>query len=286
MPVPKTRTEMYEASQIRTRAFTQAPATPATQTQEPASITMAQATRFYSVPVTLVIPPCQFTSPPGTPMYVTHRELRKKTQVPPLEFPRVGDAASAVIRLSTSGPGTASVTHLVPAPFCEMPMPAQPHGHSHSPSCRPAASPFGVRKQSLIDVICSNGERTMTGRMSHCSSTASTAASTVCTSRDFDSTSRTSSYSPSSSRVLMEGLGAAQRENDSLRLQNQHLARKLHKVTSQLQHQQKMVQLLMNKLEREQERCHIMEDGLLESCSCLGPWPGNGEISGAAGSAA
>jgi len=46
--------------------------------------------------------------------------------------------------------------------------------------------------------------------------------------------------------------------SDALRLNNQFLA-------EQLQHQQKMVRLLLKQLEKEEERRHSLEDALLES---------------------
>jgi len=57
----------------------------------------------------------------------------------------------------------------------------------------------------------------------------------------------------------------------STEVQNQLLALQLHKVTLQLRHQQKMAQLLMKQVQKEQDRFHSMEDALLESCLYLGP---------------
>jgi len=67
-----------------------------------------------------------------------------------------------------------------------------------------------------------------------------------------------------SSKASLESADAVHLHKGSLRLHNQFLA-------EQLQLQQKMVQLLLKQLEKEQERRHSLEDALLESCSCSCP---------------
>merc|ERR1711956_50569 len=95
--------------------------------------------------------------------------------------------------------------------------------------------------------------------------------------------------------VSTECPDAEHEHKDSLSLHNQFLEQQLRKAIGQLQHQQKMVQLLLKQLGKERERRHSMEDALVESRSCLCPCcttaqgqltfdsgPGHSEISGVA----
>jgi len=67
-----------------------------------------------------------------------------------------------------------------------------------------------------------------------------------------------------SSEALTEGPYAVHLHKNSLHPNNQFVA-------EQLQHQQKMVKLLMKQLHKEQGRCHSLEDALLESFSSVCP---------------
>jgi len=103
------------------------------------------------------------------------------------------------------------------------------------------------------------------------SSQASTAASTVCTPRgvvydlnmDLDGACRGSSEKITdlvcrcSPKASTDGPDAVHLHKDAMHL-NKFLVK-------QLQRQQRMNQLLMRQLKKEQERCHSLEDALLES---------------------
>jgi len=108
-------------------------------------------------------------------------------------------------------------------------------------------------------------------------SQASTDTDTVCSARDvihmardvvhflnMTSTCRGSSEKITDPKTSTEGSDAMHLHKDSPRLNDQSHA-------EQLQRQQKMVKLLMKQIEKEQERCHSLEDALLEHCSCVCP---------------
>jgi len=118
---------------------------------------------------------------------------------------------------------------------------------------------------------------------SHLSSLASMAASTLCAP---ESQQRQTLFArPESSKLQqlqtmsahLESLKLQQPQAPIARSQGSQASPKVGPVcrckflSKQLQHQQKMVQLLMQQLRKEQERFHSLEDALLESRSCLCP---------------
>mmetsp|Transcript_114148 Transcript_114148/g.227150 ORF Transcript_114148/g.227150 Transcript_114148/m.227150 type:complete len:215 (+) Transcript_114148:37-681(+) len=122
---------------------------------------------------------------------------------------------------------------------------------------------------------CTRSQQNMTSAVPHFISEVSTAASDLSmdSSGAYGGTSlrMTDSVSCCSEDVSTEGQGFVHPHNASLYFHNQVLALQLRKATSQLQHQQKMVQRLLKHLQKEQQRRHIVEAALLENCSCLGP---------------
>lgn len=233
---------------------------------------------------------------PGVqPVQQNYRALCKRTEVAPVQ-------RKALPPGFTTAPGTADAARLAPAAFqmtlhdnsppralmfaCSLSVSPRPHGQRDASPCRRATSPLVVREQSLDDSICTGGQQKMTSRVSRCSSKVSTAASTVCSPRVVvrdlrmdlvgtcngssqrvtDPVSRCSLVSRCSSQASTEDPDAVNPRTDSLRLHNQFLELQLHKATRQLQHQQKVVQLLMKQLGKEQETRHRLEDALFERC--------------------
>jgi len=254
VPVQRNCTELCKRTQV---GFTLAPGTPAPRN----SSELGQRVQG--------LPQHRITSAPGMPTPGHHRRTHVFPPGFALASPPKADAARPAptpVRRAFHGSSPPWDRSVSASP--------RPHGHCDASPRRIATSPSVVHEQSLDGGVCGEGQQKMTHIMSGCNSQDSTAASSVCLSRDFSDTSNDSlqktmnSLSHSTSNVSMVSPNVLHLRNDSLRLQNQVLALRLHKATCQLQHQQKMVHLLMKQLQKEQGRRHSMEDALLESCSC------------------